>query len=119
MNAMEIGRTYYRSMKKDLAWLLSIRDGQVCSIRFGWGCGKAFAFDDLTMDHIRPRSRGGAKMDINNLQLLCRECHERKSVMEGTQASVCKKADRKKSLVYPKTFSYFVPSVAKLCQQKV
>jgi 5-methylcytosine-specific restriction protein A len=29
-------------------------------------------------DHIRPIKRGGARLDIENLQSLCRACHNRK-----------------------------------------
>jgi 5-methylcytosine-specific restriction protein A len=29
-------------------------------------------------DHIKPIKEGGARLDINNLQSLCRSCHNKK-----------------------------------------
>ena len=37
-------------------------------------CGRT---SDLTVDHIRPRSRGGTN-DRSNLQVLCRSCNSSK-----------------------------------------
>ena len=31
------------------------------------------------VDHIRPISRGGARLDLNNLQSLCKTCHSQKT----------------------------------------
>lgn len=45
------------------------RDGHACK-----HCGTG---DDLTLDHIIPRSRGGTD-DLANLQTLCRTCNSRK-----------------------------------------
>jgi len=39
-----------------------------------WRCGEV---DNLTLDHIVPRSWGG-NSSIHNLQLLCFECNEEK-----------------------------------------
>jgi len=41
------------------------------------GCGKRFDFELFDLDHIRPKSRGGADRP-ENLQLLCRACNVRK-----------------------------------------
>lgn len=35
------------------------------------------------VDHIVPINRGGAKLDIANLQSLCHPCHNRKSGLES------------------------------------
>lgn len=41
----------------------------------GWGaCLCCGAVDDLTVDHVIPRSRGGAD-DSTNFQTLCRKCN--------------------------------------------
>ena len=40
-------------------------------------CQLQFDFRDLEMDHIMPRSRGGAD-DLENFQLLCRSCNRSK-----------------------------------------
>lgn len=34
------------------------------------------------VDHIRPLSQGGGRLDPRNLQPLCRECHARKTARE-------------------------------------
>lgn len=34
------------------------------------------------VDHIIPRSQGGATLDFRNLMTLCTECHDRKSGLE-------------------------------------
>lgn len=41
------------------------------------GCKKIFAFRNMTLDHILPRSRGGTD-DPKNLQLLCAPCNSSK-----------------------------------------
>ena len=41
------------------------------------GCDVHFRLRNLTLDHIVPRSRGGADTD-NNLQLLCQACNSKK-----------------------------------------
>jgi 5-methylcytosine-specific restriction endonuclease McrA len=32
----------------------------------------------MTVDHIFPRSKGGSRYDINNLQPMCEECNSAK-----------------------------------------
>lgn len=34
------------------------------------------------VDHIKPISEGGAKLEPSNLQTLCRSCHSRKTLEE-------------------------------------
>lgn len=41
-------------------------------------CGVAHAVDEIEIDHIIPLSCGGEDT-LANLQLLCKECHTRKS----------------------------------------
>jgi hypothetical protein len=45
--------------------------------RDGWACRHCGGTDDLTLDHVVPRSRGGGD-EIENLQTLCRPCNSRK-----------------------------------------
>jgi len=40
-------------------------------------CGYQFAFEDLTMDHIVPRSLGGTN-HITNFHLMCAPCNREK-----------------------------------------
>ena len=46
------------------------------------GCGIHFPYRNMTIDHIRPRARGGADT-VDNLQLLCHACNSAKGT--GTQ----------------------------------
>ncbi len=39
------------------------------------------------VDHIKPISQGGDKLDPNNLQSLCKSCHSRKSATERKSRS--------------------------------
>lgn len=41
------------------------------------------------VDHIKPITEGGAELDLNNLQSLCKPCHERKghTCIGGVQIS--------------------------------
>jgi 5-methylcytosine-specific restriction endonuclease McrA len=54
---------------------LKRRDGERCC-----GCGRRFRRRSrpATIDHCRPRSRGGTDR-IRNLRLLCLRCNQRKS----------------------------------------
>jgi 5-methylcytosine-specific restriction endonuclease McrA len=47
--------------------------------RTGSGCGKYLPLNMLTVDHIVPISKGGPVSDINNMQLLCLKCHQKKT----------------------------------------
>jgi HNH endonuclease len=53
--------------------------GLKCDKRYGYGCGKKFAVGQLSVDHVIPIWMGGSVCDINNMQLLCFKCHERKT----------------------------------------
>ena len=53
---------------------LVARDGLVCQ-----GCGKSFPNDELTVDHIRPKSKGGHHRALGNLQLMCEPCNSEKA----------------------------------------
>lgn len=65
------GRRLRRKMpdRRKVVRKLAVRDGAYCR----W----CFAVTNLTIDHVRPLSRGGTN-DLNNLQLLCDSCNNRK-----------------------------------------
>jgi len=64
--------TSIRPLKRKV--LLALKQGLVCN-----RCDRiAFTINNLTVDHIRPRSEGG-KEQLTNLQLLCRRCNENKA----------------------------------------
>jgi len=47
--------------------------------RDGWRCVKCGRAGRLEVDHIIPLYQGGAPVDLDNLQTLCRPCHLAKS----------------------------------------
>ena len=49
-----------------------LRDGNVCQY-----CGQKFKSDELTLDHVIPKSRGGSK-SWNNLVSCCGPCNRKK-----------------------------------------
>ncbi|RMD78056.1 MAG: HNH endonuclease [Lentisphaerae bacterium] len=48
-------------------------------------CGRKFSSQDLTLDHIIPRSRGG-RMTWENIVLCCIECNRRKGARTPAEA---------------------------------
>lgn len=53
------------------------RDGPVCAY-CGRPGGTGLPFSRLTIDHVRPRSKGGTN-DLGNLVLACKLCNRRKA----------------------------------------
>lgn len=103
MRRFELGRRYYKMLKPEFVWALIRRDG-----------GKSFEVGDLTLDHVQPKFRGGAKMDIDNMQMLCADCHERKNHKDGSIPSrPCTANDKAKKKLNPKSASLFVPDIKK------
>ena len=45
-------------------------------------CGNTFVDSLLHIDHITPIANGGPVYDIDNLQVLCKACHGRKTASE-------------------------------------
>ena len=56
------------------------------------GCGQRLPVRNLTVDHIKPFSKGGTER-LTNLQLLCGSCNSMKG--DGTQAELKKKLKQK------------------------
>ena len=77
----------HRFNKKDKARLHTAQNGK-CN-----GCGFKFPIRDMTVDHIRPLSKGGSD-EPYNLQLLCGPCNLLKG--DGTQAQLENQLEEKK-----------------------
>lgn len=43
-----------------------------------WWCGTRFSLEDLTLDHLYPKSKGG-NSSFENLRLSCRSCNSTRS----------------------------------------
>ena len=52
--------------------------GSCCSL-----CEIKLTWDELTVDHVLPISKGGPVSELSNLQLLCRKCHDEKTWFEN------------------------------------
>jgi 5-methylcytosine-specific restriction endonuclease McrA len=48
------------------------QDGATCYM-----CHRKLAIEEITLDHVRPRSRGGDESD-DNLKVACEPCNNRK-----------------------------------------
>lgn len=59
----------------DAAW----RQVAASVIRAEPWCCACGATEDLTCDHIVPLSQGGARLERDNLRVLCRRCHGQRS----------------------------------------
>jgi 5-methylcytosine-specific restriction endonuclease McrA len=89
------GDSWYQispSMRQNYKTILAKKYGSRCNPGFTlatsqgmdnksptFGCGKYFPIALLTVDHIIPISKGGPVLDIGNMQLLCWQCHRRKT----------------------------------------
>ena len=73
MNRFNNDHHWYRIRKFILA-----RDKYTCSI-----CRVRTYKRNLDVDHIIPVRMGIDPFDKNNLRLLCKECHKRKTALEG------------------------------------
>ena len=51
--------------------------------RDGYRCAKCGRAGRLEVDHVTPLDHGGAALDPNNLQTLCRDCHIEKTYREA------------------------------------
>lgn len=63
-----------RELRKSRWWKNRLALGQC------YYCGKSFAPDELTMDHLVPVSRGG-KASRNNVVPACKECNSSKKYL--------------------------------------
>lgn len=49
-------------------------------------CNRAEESALMHLDHIKPLSQGGERLDPDNAQWLCRECHSRKTMTEDAKS---------------------------------
>ena len=59
--------------------------GNVCTTKYGFGCGKEFLPGELTIDHIIEIALSGPVEDIGNMELLCVKCHLKKTTYYDRQ----------------------------------
>lgn len=83
-------------------YLSSITDSHNCV-----SCGEMY---NLTVDHIVPISKGGALLDIHNMQLMCKTCNGKKGNNENyifmkTNVENVKQSELYIELSNPKKFS--------------
>ena len=70
---------YGNSSHKKWRAAVLLRDAWKCR-----ACGRVCgAKGEAHADHITPIARGGEQYDIANGQVLCRNCHSRKTLAEG------------------------------------
>ena len=84
---------------------LYVKQGRKCN-----GCGVRFPIQNLTIDHIRPLSKGGSDTP-RNWQLLCANCNSTKGT--GTNAQLRKRLVAKGIIKAPAKPSTKVPTQAK------
>jgi 5-methylcytosine-specific restriction endonuclease McrA len=72
----------YRHKPKFSRRNLYLRDRNTCQF-----CGKRFYTEDLTMDHVIPKSKGG-KVCWTNIVLACVSCNNRKSNLTLVEAEM-------------------------------
>lgn len=59
-----------------------IRDGYTCQY-----CGERFSHDELTLDHVFPKSRGGAT-SWDNIVTCCKHCNQKKADRTPAEADM-------------------------------
>ena len=74
--ALERGFT---SEQRRILW--NTNNNRVCSSSM---CRKKLTWDDFTIDHIKPHSRGG-ESQLNNAAVMCRSCNSSKGNRRGSQ----------------------------------
>ena len=55
--------------------------------RDGYRCRKCGRAGRLEADHVVPLNRGGAPLDVDNVQTLCRSCHFQKTGGENSSVT--------------------------------
>lgn len=77
-----------KTTERGLGWdWQKVRDAYIeanplCVDPFGMHVGRAVPAESV--DHILSRAKGGDRLDWDNLQSLCNECHKRKTYVEQT-----------------------------------
>lgn len=69
------GGSWWSNKKRKRKRLIE-RDGMICK-----KCLKELTMEEITIDHINPAGKGGGN-GLDNLQILCLECHVLKNQNE-------------------------------------
>lgn len=83
--------TAKQRLREDLHY---IQNGR-CYNRYCLKPTKKWRLEDLELDHIEPLGDGGTDAE-SNLQLLCRDCHTRKTRRENQERAKAKNASKSK-----------------------
>lgn len=72
-NRKNYGSNYYKKLKQYIRPSLYKKQNGLCKSCFNW-----FSEKEFEVDHIKKVTEGGEREDLNNLQLLCIPCHDKK-----------------------------------------
>jgi len=71
----------YKEGRWNIHDLMQLNVAKIKNNNFCWYCGKELPPDQLTIDHVFPRSKGGDN-DMDNLIMVCKHCNSSKGNMD-------------------------------------
>lgn len=71
----------YKEGRWNIHDLMQFNVAKIRNNNFCWYCGRELPPNELTIDHVFPRSKGGDN-DMNNIIMVCKSCNSSKSNMD-------------------------------------
>jgi hypothetical protein len=71
----------YKNGRWNIHDLLQFNVSKIRNNNFCWYCGKEMSPNELTIDHVFPRSKGGGD-DMDNIIMVCKKCNSSKGNMD-------------------------------------